>query len=931
MSKLSCIRNFFCASALAVLSVCAFSGCAGKEEPRYKVGVSQPCDDEWRQKMNSEIRREMLFHDDIAVEFRSGDNDSRKQISDIRHFIEDGVDLIIVAPNEAQTVTPILEEALQKGIAVVTFDRNVYGNSYTSHFEPDNEEIGHQAALYARHIISGTVNALEIRGLDYSTPAQQRHDGFERGSRSLPDFNMISVGGDWNPPSAKRITDSVLNVHPEINVVYAHNDGMAIAASATAKALGRHDIKIIGTDAAPSPGLKAIDNNLIDASVMYPTEGSRVFRSAADILHGKQVPKEDRLGNNAVVDHTNADILIRQNDLLRAETDKIEHLKMEIEKLGISERNKTNYLYMLLASALLLLLGVAVLIMYLRQGQRYHKILAQKNSQLEVEKQKQQELYDRLEEVTRSKMIFYTNVSHDLRTPLSLISGPIERLTQSKGLDDRERELANVAARNVSILRRLINQILDFRKIDNGTSDLHLAEADFMALASEWVSDFRSLAIEQDIDLRLELPSSGQRHPQTMAIDVEKIERVVFNLLGNAFRYTPSNGCITFRATFEGENLVFSVIDSGKGIKPEDLSRIFERFYQVEKYSYTGSGIGLSLAKAMVELHGGSVTASSLPETPTTFTVTIPIRHVAEKYTPPKDRIKSTVARERLMNSLSRHTPAAEIEEESDKPLLLIADDNEDLRKLVRSVMEEKFRIIEAADGQQTLALATRYVPDIIVCDIIMPGMPGIEVCRILKEEVATSHIPVLMLTACLLDEQRIESYKSGADGFLGKPFDSEMLMARCENLLANRKRVSGDSGVPVVKGAERSKSSPGAVSAEDSLVLESDFYRDFLNIVRPMLCNAELNTEMIAERMGLGPAQITRKIKALTNYTPIEIVRKMRLQNAHTMLMSTEQSVSEIAYSTGFSSPAYLSKCFKDMYGVSPREFRVSLSREVE
>lgn len=914
-----------------IVAFLALASCSSRKETAYKIGVSQPCDDEWRQKMNNEIKREMLFHDDIAVEFRSADNDSKRQIADIQHFIDSGVDLIIVAPNEAQTVSPILQEALKKGIAIVTFDRNVYGNNYTSHFEPDNEEIGHQAALYARHLTNGPVRALEIRGLDYSTPAQQRHEGFERGANSIADFELISIGGDWNPPSAKRITDSILTVRPEINVIYAHNDGMAIAASAAAKARGRNDIKIIGTDAAPSPGLKAIYDSLIDASVMYPTEGGRVFRTAVDILHGKDVPKEDRLGNNAVVDHTNAEILIRQNDLLKAETDKVEHLKAANEKLGISDRNKTNYLYTLLVSAILLLLAALVLILYLRQGRKYHHILADKNHQLEEEQKKQKELYERLEAATRSKMTFYTNVSHDLRTPLSLIATPVEKLGKAAGLTSSEKKMAEIASRNISILQRLINQILDFRKIDNGMMNLNLSEVDFIALVSEWADSFRPIATERDIDLRLDLKSSTvDSRRATLAVDVEKTERVVFNLLSNAFRFTPHNGVITIRANLTEKELTFTVEDSGKGIKPQDINRIFERFYQEEKYSDTGSGIGLSLSKGIIELHGGTISATSLPNRPTAITFVIPVKHVANVYDLSKPRLPIPVSvnqRSRVFDQVDDYSQNDANAGDQQKPLLLVADDNEDLRYLVRTIMMPEFRVIEAADGPQTLALATRYVPDLIITDIVMPGMSGIEVCRIIKEEISTSHIPVLMLTACMLDEQRAASYKNGADAFLEKPFDSDMLRIRCMNLLNNRKRITPSIELNSPK-VQNSMSVKQQEESSVSLALESEFYREFINIVKPMLSNPDLNTDMIAECIGLGPAQVSRKIRALTNYTPIEIVRKMRLQQAHTLLMSTEQSVSEIAYATGFSSPAYLSKCFRDAYGISPREFRNALSR---
>lgn len=369
-------------AALAMMTLCA--GC-GRKEAKWHIGVSQPCSDEWRDKMNDEIKREALFHDSIAVEFRHADNDSRKQVEDINHFIEEKVDLIIVSPNEAQGLTPVIDEAYRKGISVVTFDRNVYGTCYTSHFEPDNDGIGLEAARYADMLFPGHVKALEIRGLEYSTPAQQRHEGFKRGADSIPGFRLVSVGGDWNGSRAKTITDSVLSIDPDINVIYAHNDGMAIAASKAAKARGRNDIKIIGTDAAPSPGLKALVNGEIDASFLYPTAGGRVFRSAVDILGGRHVPKEDRLAYGTVVNKEAAEILLRQNELLKEETAKVEMLKSANDSLGKSNRLQELYIWTMIVAVALLVLGMGLLLFYLRQRQRFSTILEEKQRQLEEE------------------------------------------------------------------------------------------------------------------------------------------------------------------------------------------------------------------------------------------------------------------------------------------------------------------------------------------------------------------------------------------------------------------------------------------------------------------------------------------------------------------------------------------------------------------
>lgn len=900
-------------SALLVL-VC---GCGREREVKWRVGVSQPCSDEWRDKMNDEIRREMLFNDSISVEFRSADNESRKQMADLRHFIDSKVDLIIVAPNEAQSLTPIIEEAYRKGIAVVTFDRNVYGTCYTQHFEPDNVEIGHQAALYADVLFPGHVRALEIRGLEYSTPAQQRHEGFQRGKDSIPGFRLTSIGADWNAPSAARITDSVLRADPSINVIYAHNDGMAIAASKAAKALGRSDIKILGTDAAPNPGLRALADGLIDASFVYPTEGGRVFRSAVDILKGIEVPKEDRLGNNAMVDAETARILLRQNDLLKEETQKVEKLVEANARLGERNLSQKRYLWAMFASAALLLVLLLMLVIYIIQRHRYNRILADTNSMLEAEQEKQRDLYRQLDEATKAKLVFYTNVSHDLRTPLALVAGPVEKLAKSTNLSSEDRRLVGIAERNVAVLKRLIDQILLFRRYDNGKLPLEIRNENPARLLETWTASFVALAEERDIDFRVE--TDTEVSSLTIGMDVEKIERVVFNLLGNAFRFTPVHGSVTLRARLNKEYLEICVENTGSPIRPEDLKHIFERFYQGDGYSSGHSGIGLSLSKALVELHGGSIWAESKPGEPTRFIFTLPV-----------GGRKNQVGEFPVIDEkLKIESGISEIESESSEPqdpgldapaLILVVDDNPDLRLLVRSQLGEGFEMLEAGDGRQALALATRYVPDLIIADIMMPGMDGIELTRMLKEEITTSHIPILVLTACGAEKERLGSYRNGADGFLEKPIEGDILRARVINLLANRRRIQTAQvdGMP-----EPEKRAQQMEESSEILELESEFFRRFMDLLRRGISDSEFGFERVAAEMGFSQAQLSRKVKALTNYTPSELLRRMRLQKAHTLLLNSEKSISEITYECGFSSPAYFSKCFRDAYGKSPRQFR--------
>ncbi|MDE5750091.1 MAG: hybrid sensor histidine kinase/response regulator, partial [Duncaniella sp.] len=341
-------------------------------------------------------------------------------------------------------------------------------------------------------------------------------------------------------------------------------------------------------------------------------------------------------------------------------------------------------------------------------------------------------------------------------------------------------------------LHRLIDQILDFRKYENGKVDLNLTEVDFGQLMRAWTESFVPLAKSRHMHLRFDFPEGVPAGSENVAIDPEKIERVVFNLISNAFKYTPANGHIDVSYLFEERGLVISVRDTGRGISVEDMPSIFQRFFQVDKVHPNGSGIGLSLAKAFVELHGGSIEVESEPGKGSVFTVLLPVRHVAAEAADVAQGITPesvTAELDRAETLMVPELPDA-VDESAKKPVVLVIDDNDDMRHVVGSLLDGEFTVISAKDGREGLRLAAKYVPDLIICDVMMPVMDGLECCRHLKGEVSTSHIPVLMLTACSMDEQRVSGYDSGADGYLSKPFNNDVLRARAKSLVANRRLV---------------------------------------------------------------------------------------------------------------------------------------------
>ena len=528
--------------ALAAL----LTGC--EEKKKYRICVSQCSQDDWRMKMNDEINREILLHDDATVEICSADDSSEKQIADIRRFMQGPCDILIVSPNEAAALTPVIKEVYERGTPVIVFDRNINGDTYTARIGVDDVGLGRAAARYAQHLIGTRGKVIEIYGLPGSTPAEDRHKGFAAQLQAQGGTILASAAADWKKEEAARAADSLLNLYPDAQLIYAHNDRMAIGASEAARAKGRRDIRIIGIDAAPNIGIRAVADSVIDATFLYPTEGHRLVQTALAILKGEPYDRETILPVSSAVDLSNADILLLQNETLR-----------------------------------------------------------------------------------------------------------------------------------------------------------------------------------------------------------------------------------------------------------------------------------------------------------------------------------------------------------------------------------DHYNVLTAANGKEGCKMAARHVPDLIVCDVMMPVMDGLECCRLIKGETVTSHIPVLMLTACSLDEQRVQGYDSGADGYLSKPFASDVLLSRCRSLIENRRRIKNPAGALPHPSASAAASAAPPPSAD----LDSEFYRRFLEIFQAEMGRPELSVDAVAAQMGMERSQFYRKIKALTNYAPVELMRRLRLQQGHALLLSTDKTIGEIAYEIGFSSPAYFTKCYRDAYGVTPTQAR--------
>lgn len=890
-------------------------------EARFRIGVSQCSDDEWRHQMNNEMLREALFYDGVEIDIRTVKDDNAEQIKDIRNFIKEGVDLLVVAPNEAAPITPVVEEAFDRGIPVIVFDRKILSDKYTAYIGADNYELGKAIGNYVANMLHGQGNVVEISGLTGSTPAMDRHQGFVSAISPYPGIKLLArEDAGWLRSEAGQKMDTLLTHFPQIDVVYAQNDRMAAGAYAVVRQKGRAgEMRFIGTDALSGEGygVEQVLKGELDATFIYPTGGDRVIQIAMDILNKRDFPRETIL-NTSVVDSTNAQIMQMQTTHIATLDGKIETLNGKMNHY--LDRYATQQV-VLFGSLLVLLLVVGLLVavyLSLRTKNRLNRELSRQKEILEAQKQqltqqkeqliqqKEQleQLSHELEAATHAKLVFFTNVSHDFRTPLTLIADPINQLLADKSLGEHSRQLLELMKKNVNILLRLVNQILDFRKVENGRMELHLEPFDLLSNFRSWNDSFRMALLKKHISFSFEaMPDADFR----IMADCEKMERIYFNLLSNAVKYTPENGKIVVSLQADVASLRFSVFNSGSYVSSQEVDAIFERFYQIDGHQ-AGTGIGLALVRAFVEMHGGQITAQS-DEKGTTFAVLLPAQSISQ-YHP---TVVTLPAEETEVSATLVESELSADEEEAGatgRPTVLVIDDNADIRHYVKTLLAEEYHVLDVPEAATGIRLAMKYVPDVIVSDVMMPGMDGVECCRRLKTELQTCHIPVILLTACSLDEQRIQGYNGGADSYISKPFNSQLLLSRIRNLIDSRRQLRqffGDNQT---------------LAKENISDMDKDFVSRFKALVEEKMRDPELNVEDLGKDMGLSRVQLYRKLKSLTNYAPNELLRQARLKKAISLLASSEMTVAEIAYEVGFSSPSYFTKCYKEQFGESPTDF---------
>lgn len=876
---------------LIVLCGCTSSG----KQKRHVIGLSQcMLDDAWREAMINDMRIEASNYDDVEIIIKDAQNNNETQIQQIRDLIRQKVDVLIISPYQSEPITAVAEEAYRAGIPTIITDRKVNTDQYTSFVGANNYEIGLAAGNYAAHYLPPNAIILEIWGLTQTSPAQERHKGFVDALREREDLYFRKIEGQWLVDTARMELRKL--EHPEqIDFVYAHNDMMAIAAReyfmAWDSVKGR-DLRIIGVDAVAGAGLEAVEDGRINASFLYPTGGEQVIRTAMRIIQGEPVDKFIPL-RTAPVDHQSARTLLLQADQLQKYKQRIEAQRSRID--GLSDR--FYFLRNSLGVISLLMIGFIALSIYAFYINRKMRQANRKLISLNAE----------MKEVTAQKLQFFTNVSHEVRTPLTLILAPLDRLIVSLRESPYASDLGLIQ-KNANRLLRVINQILDFRKVEGKQEKLAVREIDLVPFVGEIKSYFDSMASVRAISYTF----TSSIKQCTLWIDPDLLEKVFFNLLSNAFKFTPEGGSVRIELTEEEDRVFIRVIDTGSGIQSGNLPHLFDCFYTEDRSM--GTGIGLHLVKEYIHMHGGEIHVESEPGQRTTFTVCL---RKGKAHFEDSDLMETSVSHQAYEASRLDDSETKEILSKTYPYTILITEDDDEVRGFLERELSLHFKIRTAANGKDALRVLEEEEISLVVSDVMMPEMNGFELCRTIKSQLPFSHIPVILLTALTDERQRIFGITGGADDYIQKPFHTDYVKIKIIHLLQERQKLR-ERLLEKLRDNKLLLSEPEKVESIDDA-----FLRKFAEQIEAVYADPEYNVEKLSETLGLSRGHLHRKIKELTGTAPVEFLRTYRLNKATQLLRQNAYTVSEVAYRTGFSSPAYFSKCFKAVYGVTPTEYQ--------
>ena len=923
MKRLNFLTHHFTSARLAVCLICLlfFYSCADQQKQRtFKIGFSQ-CSESglWRKTMLEDMKRELSFHPHLNLVYKQAEGNSQLQIKQVKDLIAQGIDILIITPNEAEPLTSIVEEVFNKGIPVIVVDRKISSTLYTAYVGADNYEIGKMAGLYAVQLLKNNGTIIEVTGLPTSSPAIERHKGFTDAISRYPSLKLIhTLNGHWTKQETREQLKKSIPESLSVDLVYAHNDIMALGAYEELNSnKSEKKVKIIGIDGLPGSGggIQLVSDKIITATLLYPTGGEEAIQIARRVLDKEDIKKENLL-QTSVVDSTNVRILSLQLSKVVSQQKDIEQQQNLLSVQRKLYNNQQTFLYILISTLALVIILACVSFYSLKENRNINRKLKLQNLEILDQKNQLMEMSAKAQIANEAKVNFFTNISHEFRTPLTLILAPLEQLQLIR--NPKTQTNLSLIHKNALRLLRMVNQLIDFRKIEVDKMKLRATEINLIDFVTEIMQSYKSIAHERNIDLRL----ITNERKLNVWFDATLIDKVFFNLLSNAFKFTKDNGFINIYINKnEAENFVLiTVEDNGIGMSQEAQEHAFDMFYQGEFENYKGSGLGLSLSKEFIKLHKGRITVTSEKWQGTTFKIELPLgkehlidEEVIEAHSSGillYDRQKiSTTDLKFEDNSIIEVKELREPKELS----ILIIEDNLDLRKFLCEKLYQDYEILEASNGQSALQICFDHIPDLIICDIVIPGKDGISLTNIFKSDLRTSHIPIILLTANGSIEQQIAGMKNKADAYMIKPFNLQILEENIRSLVDNRN---------ILKEHFTSDIS-STLKTHPINKLDRKFVSEFTSYVESNIANEDLSLEDLCKNIGVSKVQLYRKIKALLGVSVSDYILNSRLNKAKYLLQHENLTISEIAFKSGFSSAAYFSTVFKSKFGVTPKGFK--------
>lgn len=902
------LKNF----VLIFFSFLILSSCqSSKVDPDLKnVGFSQCLSGHpFRELMNQELLIESSLYPNIDLQIFEANGNLDKQIDDIVEMIENNYDAIIISPLEQDSIVPYINLAKEKGIPIILLERQINSQNYDSYVGVDNIEIGRIAAKRITSSNLSNINVVEIRGDDLSSPVIERSTGFQQAIR---DDSRITLLKSILPNEIESLEGIFKNYdQTPVDYIYAFNDEIAYSAWLYARTFGLESkIKFIGVDGLPTPdgGMQLVLENILDSTILYSAGGNVVFQILNQIFKGQTILKNYNL-KTTLVTNENANILKNQQDRISSQQEIINNQSNSIqrqEEIFFNLKKEANIFLGLLIMVTLLSVYSFYSFLAIR---RKKKQLENINNESEIQKSQLRDLSEELRNSIEARNNFFTGISHEFKTPLTLIISAIESLNvrfNEEGLKKRFNEVGLIF-KNSRRLLRLINQLLDFRKIEKDNLNLKVSLTNFNEFLRAIVNDFNFEAKKRKILFLIDFPTDDVE----VYIDRNLMDKVIFNLLSNAFKFTPDNGLIEIKVRIKENDLVFIIRDNGIGIPEDEIEMVFDPFTKGSNNKLTSSGLGLYLTSKILKLHHGEIKVEVKNGTIFSFKLPLGKNHFREDEIIENDLI--TYSLEDFDNSYDDQVEILGIGNNSidDKFSILIIEDNRDLIEFLSRRLSESFEIF-LSDGNDAIEIAFENIPDIIICDLNLVNTNGFIISNALKKDLRTSHIPIIMLTADTTQESVLEGLKSGIDLYLTKPFSFSVLLQSINSMLYNREKLRFYYTNNIYKADHTELG-----------ISQQGFLSELNNLIDSNLANPEYGVSEISKDLSISRTQLYRKVKAILNCNISEYILNRRLDLAKELLKKHELNVSEVAYEVGFATPNYFSTSFKRKFGISPREYK--------